>query len=531
VKLSIEPSSQDEELQLERVSTSPSGWEHLSNARDSTDPKHPYVHIVDIEQISPNQTVILDYVGRSKTYIPASYLAVKAAAREYKEMVRPGLGLIVSANGPEYLIRGDLNANFDVYSWDPFGSVAVITTEGVQRASSLWEGAAIVLPTLNISSGGLSEPRWHSYSVAQQGVVYTTRGIGFTPYVDDQNPIVSAESSDAELMARLESIGNNTVWVRSFGTVQGLEKFGTVSLNPDLKQELAENNFVLRGPLVFFCASSTGYEQSVAGVNSATSTNINVRNINRGAGSWQIYMQPSYAKSPARTIEPRSLSPTIASYNWDRTPMIGLANYYPYWKRSNITGLSVIMSEIGWSSGQVTSKTMPSLATSTCFLNFACWARVNNPSLFYFETLAETWKVNDNAPEAAGWGVWEPDGDLKDPISTRNQRLQIKVLGNGQTRLEVQTIDDYERSPSRVNPPPTRAVKVKILESGGSQLSVSSSVSTLQSDEPVVAPLSGKVGLYPAVFAASRIARSVFVIDKRTSPTMKKKISDSSAWR
>jgi hypothetical protein len=60
VKLSIEPSSQDEELQLEKVTTSPPGWEHIVNPRDSTKPEHPNVHIIDLDQLGPQQTLILD---------------------------------------------------------------------------------------------------------------------------------------------------------------------------------------------------------------------------------------------------------------------------------------------------------------------------------------------------------------------------------------------------------------------------------------------------------------------------------------
>src|SRR5438105_870209 len=78
-KVSIEA---DENLQLEVLRTTtdhPAGWEHLVNARDSTDSNHPNIHIVDLDRLESGQKVILEIAARSRVYLPVSRLAVTAA--------------------------------------------------------------------------------------------------------------------------------------------------------------------------------------------------------------------------------------------------------------------------------------------------------------------------------------------------------------------------------------------------------------------------------------------------------------------
>ena len=284
VKLSIEPSSQDEELQLEKVSTSPPGWEHIVNARDSTTPEHPYVHIIELDQLGPQQTLILDYVGRSKTYIPASYLAVKAAAKEYKEMVHPGPGLILSTYGLD-----------DVRQGQPY----------LPGVFSPW-GLAAVPPT----------------------VAYKTYGMDFSPYVNGQDPNLGTEITEAQITARMQIIGGDTVWVRSFGCTHGLEKVDMVAHSLDLKaavgawlrRDPSANNREIAN--LISAANAGQVDLAIVGSEVLARNCPSLSNVNLGGGSWQIYVQDSAgsAHSAAFTVQAPASPPTISGFTWDQTP-------------------------------------------------------------------------------------------------------------------------------------------------------------------------------------------------------------------
>src|SRR5436190_24394813 len=64
---------------------------------------------------------------------------------------------------------------------------------------------------------------------ANPAVVYKTYGLGFSPYVDGQDPNLGSQISIAQMTARLQIVANHTTWVRSFGCTHGLENFGMVA--------------------------------------------------------------------------------------------------------------------------------------------------------------------------------------------------------------------------------------------------------------------------------------------------------------
>ena len=348
VKLSIEPSSQDEELQLEKVSTSPAGWEHIVNARDSTDSKHPYVHIVDIDQLGPQQTLILDYVGRSKSYMPTSRLAVKAAAREYKEMVRPGPGVILYASEVDDVWLGRAYSPLlfqretsDDSGHDKSGRKGLYF--GSEGGLAISAGQLNYIPTMaqRNYTGFLDVTDCNSIS----GWAADRNRLN-TPVADDklrvgrfgwknQHASLLSFSGDAYLneigitsnVSIYDGSASFTIQVpSSLRTISGYNWGNTLTSGEAFSGTISGSNFV-SGSSVFFCVNdaTTCYQQSAAGVNVISANNLSVSNVNLSAGSWQIYTQPSDSPYVSFAVEPPSWSPTITGYDWERTSTSGQA--------------------------------------------------------------------------------------------------------------------------------------------------------------------------------------------------------------
>lgn len=94
-------------------------------------------------------------------------------------------------------------------------------------------GAGLVL----VLASSLKSPKvfWPRPVSAQPTAAYKTYGMNFSPFIDGQDPNLRTEISEAQILARMQIIANNTVWVRSFGCTHGLEKVGSIAHSLGLK--------------------------------------------------------------------------------------------------------------------------------------------------------------------------------------------------------------------------------------------------------------------------------------------------------
>ncbi|KKW24445.1 MAG: hypothetical protein UY70_C0001G0013 [Candidatus Kaiserbacteria bacterium GW2011_GWB1_52_6] len=105
-------------------------------------------------------------------------------------------------------------------------------------------------------------------------------------------------------------------------------------------------------------------------------------------------------------------------------------HHYPYWCGIDINdamadfdrryrevvaqaqGKEVWVLETGWpSDGEVKKDAVASLKNARkYFRDFMQWAHLNNVKYFWFEAFDEQWKVRDEGPQGANWGMWTKPG-------------------------------------------------------------------------------------------------------------------------
>jgi exo-beta-1,3-glucanase (GH17 family) len=184
------------------------------------------------------------------------------------------------------------------------------------------------------------------------------------------------------------------------------------------------------------------------------------------------YLVPKTFNPPAmlggQTLPPTLDQNAVANTQIQIRNFVALRNYIVALSASPAAG-GTVSGGVTFASGSLRTVT----ATANSGYTFANWTEngsVVSSSANYVFTLSN----NRNLAYEA-----------KESLSNRDQALRIKVLESGGTSLEVQSTDDQESSASTVLLP-TRPVKVSIVDSGGSQLSILTSVSAVRSDEPAV---------------------------------------------
>jgi hypothetical protein len=119
------------------------------------------------------------------------------------------------------------------------------------------------------------------------------------------------------------------------------------------------------------------------------------------------------------------------------------ANVYPFWEgvsiehaaahvmaitialRSAFPDRNIVLSETGWPScGQVGGNAIPSLENQKRFISELWrWSKLYDVQVLYFEAFDEPWKVNNEGPVGACWGIYDVNrapkhGDLDWSIPT-----------------------------------------------------------------------------------------------------------------
>jgi hypothetical protein len=449
VKLSIEPPSEDEILQLEKVGTLPVGWEHLVNVRDSTRPEHPYVHIIELDQLDPQQTLILDYIGYSKSYRAASYLAVKVAAREYKEMVRPNLGLNFSPYGPHNSLQNYNNEVFENSVADPRWNCTSFVSD---IALTRYQNPGQWIRTFDIRGPASNDMMFESPSANALGV----RNVNLEGASGSQH---SAQSYAASM-----TIGGHN----SVPTINSFSWASTPMINQNFSGRINGTNFVVGGSQVFFCiaGSNTCYQQPAAPANSSDVSEIDA-NLSKGANGC------SWMTAPGTNLKFKG---AIAETKFG---VVGV--------QRGLYSLNFVSSAPSKSVSYSDFKPPDEVWKFTYEgPDGAHWGvrdqigpvEAGLQNLFQKQlTTAKEW--NAKALQDGAVAV-----ETEPCISSPDKSLRIKVLESGGAPLSVQTTCGRE-FPAFPVLLAKRPVQVRILDSGGSELSISTSVSAVQTANPI----------------------------------------------
>lgn len=325
----------------------------------------------------------------------------------------------------------------------------------------------IVWPLLLWNCGGGGEDSANSVV----GDSYRLYGINFSPYMDGQDPNVGSVIDEQQLRERMILVANHTLWIRSFGCTEGLERSGRIAHELGLKaaagawlgSDKSANDEQIRNLIAVAVNGEAdmlivGSEVLLRGDLSEEELMTYINEVRQGIGD---EIPIAYADVYGQFLS----HPDIV-----RAIDVLMVNYYPYWEGIRIDealaavhswhqrvqlksqGKPVMVSESGWpSDGDVVGDAVPSLENaSRYFLNFVSWARSTGVEYFYFEAFDEAWKADYEGPQGAHWGLWNKDGELKQGMEavfqgrTMTDNWTVDMPGGpGDPAIEFTTVPPY----------------------------------------------------------------------------------------
>jgi exo-beta-1,3-glucanase (GH17 family)/putative ubiquitin-RnfH superfamily antitoxin RatB of RatAB toxin-antitoxin module len=263
-------------------------------------------------------------------------------------------------------------------------------------------------------------------------------GIDFSPYKDGQNPDYGSTVSSTQVQERMQIIAPYTIWIRSYGTENGLEYVAPTAHNMGLKTAIG----------AWLGTDSAANERQINElISEMKAGNVDIAIVGsetlyrNDLSEEQLinYIKRVKAAAPGISVTTADAYGEILSHpNVVKECDVVMYNIYPYWegisienaitvidgRHKNIVniagGKTVIISETGWPSGGNTiGSAVPSPENSAKYFNeFVSWARKNNVQYLYFEAFDETWKSIKEGPQGAHWGIWDKDGNMKPSMET-----------------------------------------------------------------------------------------------------------------
>lgn len=344
-------------------------------------------------------------------------------------------GSLVTLDGSD---SSDADGDMLIYNWlftsKPDGSDATFSDSTVVNPAFTADVDGTYVINLVVNDGTVdSLPDTVTITAATFLSEYQTYGLNFSPYIDGQDPNLGSEVSEEQLRTRMEVIKPYTVWIRTFGSSNGLEKSGSIAHNLDLKAALG----------AWISSDLATNEQEIENLIAAAKAGeadlliVGSEVMLRGDLSEDElinYINRVKQEVPELPVSYADVYGVLLSHpNIIDAVDIVLVNYYPYWEGISIdlavaaihgwhtqvtaaaNGKQVIVSETGWpSDGNQVGNAIPSSDNASLyFLNFVSWSRANDVDYFYFEAFDESWKAAYEGPQGAHWGIWDKDGTLK----------------------------------------------------------------------------------------------------------------------
>lgn len=271
------------------------------------------------------------------------------------------------------------------------------------------------------------------FNIEYSGQNYQLMGVNFGPFITGQDPNLGDRADASQLTDRMQLIGENAEWLRTYGMSNGLEEAGTIARSLGYKTALgawidrdsADND---REIDALITAAQAG-EADLLIIGSEVL-------LRRDATADELISYIDRVKAadtgiPVAYADQHEM--LLANPSVIEAVDVVLANYYPYWSGVSIehavsavhawhqqvieasAGKQVMVSETGWPDcGDEIGNAVPSPQNaSDYFLNFISWARANEVGYFYFEAFDEAWKADYEGPQGACWGIWDTVGNLK----------------------------------------------------------------------------------------------------------------------
>lgn len=258
-------------------------------------------------------------------------------------------------------------------------------------------------------------------------------GLGFSPYLDGQNPNDLAQITDVQIANRLEVIRPHTNWVRTFSCTNGNEVVPRIAHEKSLKtmvgvwigDDLDLNEVELQNAIEI---GKKGHANVIA-----VGNEVLLRE------DLEVEELISYIRRVKEALPNVEVGYVDAYYTFANYPELVdecdviLANCYPFWEFCSVNtavgymkkmyeftskvanGKKIMITETGWpTKGELYGEALPSYENAMrYFVETQDWAKTNNIDLFYFTSFDEAWKVNHEGEYGAYWGIWDKDGKYK----------------------------------------------------------------------------------------------------------------------
>ena len=332
------------------------------------------------------------------------------------------------------------------------------------------------------------------------GSAYKLHGLNFSPYREGQDPTLRVPVSEQQLTERMRIIAPYTNWIRTFGSLDGLENAGRIAHDLGLKaaigawldEDTTTNNQEIAN--LISAARSGHVEIAIVGNEVLLSGSLSESQLLDYIGQVRAAIPQTIPVTTVEVCEALLDHPTVIS-----AVDVVFVNQYSYWEGVGLDcavaalhscyerlvaasgGKAVVVSETGWPScGDQIGDAVPSLENAgRYFTTVVSWARANDVSYFYFEAFDESWKAQFEGPQGACWGIWDAEGHLKpgmqtvfDGRSVADDWSDVQVPGGpGIPRIEftvvpeIESFDDLEGQVWHVSPTEYR-VAVYILITG-----------------------------------------------------------------
>jgi len=267
--------------------------------------------------------------------------------------------------------------------------------------------------------------------------IHPIHGLNFSPYLAGQDP-AGTVLGEEQVRSRLAICAQYCRWVRTFGCTGGLEVVPALAHAMNLRVAagawLGSDEASNQREIAALISAAQQGTVDIAIVGSETL----LRN-DLSLGSLLEYIE----QVRAAIADSIPITSVQLWRDWARSPSLVSAcdvlmmNDYPYWDGVSIDcaiasldhhyriivalagGKPVLLSETGWPScGNTVGLAVPSPENAARYFGqFVRWTAGYAISAFYFEAFDEAWKIRDEGPQGACWGLWDQDGVLKSGAS------------------------------------------------------------------------------------------------------------------
>lgn len=321
----------------------------------------------------------------------------------------------------------------------------------------------------------------------QNPVKRELHGLGFSPFIDGQDPNQGDLPTAQQVAERLDLVADDAEWIRTFGVAGGLSVAGHeihqrgrkaaigAWLGPDASANQQELQTLIQ------LANAGEVDLAIVGSEVLLRGDLEKHELVTHLRSVRASIPVHVPVATADVYGVFLAHPDLI----DELDVV-LANIYPYWEGVPVEeaphhlscrydavvaaagSKPVWISETGWpSDGDPVGAAVPSPANAArYFARFVSWANRRQTRYFWFSALDEEWKATYEGPQGAHWGLRDKWGVLKPGRAPVFAGLEVVesvdacsvVGGPGQPEIElvhvppVGSTNDLEGSMTHVNP-------------------------------------------------------------------------------